>query len=46
MNNTDIIKDIIISYKERDDNKFLNTVNRYIEKEKLKKHNSVVKELE
>lgn len=46
MSDIDIIKNIIISYKNKDDEKFLNAVKKYIEKEKLKKHNSVVKELE
>lgn len=43
---TDIIKEIVVSYKNKDDDRFFSVIKEYIEREKLKKHTSVVKELE
>lgn len=46
MTPSDLIKQLFLSFNSKDDEAFLHTARKYIEREKRKKHNIVVRELE
>ena len=46
MTSSELIKELFLSFRSKDENSFLAAAKEYIEREKRKKHNIVVKELE
>lgn len=46
MTSSELVKELFLSFRSKDENSFLAAAKEYIEREKRKKHNVVVKELE